>query len=335
MKSLVLSLFIMITSLIVGTSCSHFGKKSYDARLTNFPYPFKVEIYQFKSQKQKLEMAYMDLGPKDAEETYILFHGKNFSGYYWEKIAKLLKDRGHRVIIPDQIGFGKSSKPEFYQYSLEQLALNTHGLVQSLKIEKYHLIGHSMGGMVATKFNKLYPNEVEKMILINPIGLEKYLDYVDYKDPQTFYEAELAKTADKIKAYQRRNYYNGDWNEQYDQLIEAPVGQLYHSDYPLVAWNNALTYGPIFTNPIVDDFKEIENPIVLIIGTRDRTGPGRGFKREGVSYKLGEYQKLGKEIYKLIQNGKLIELTDLGHMPQFEDWERFKPAFLHALKEIK
>ena len=54
--------------------------------------------------------------------------------------------------------------------------------------------------------------------------------------------------------------------------------------------------------------------MTLIIGTRDRTGPGRAFKKPGGTYKLGQYQVLGKEVADTLQQGTLIELDGLGHM---------------------
>ncbi len=313
--------------IILISACAHQNKQiSYNAELEGYTYPFEVKRFSFKSQNQEMHMAYMDLNP-EASQVALLLHGKNFSGFYWERTAKELVKKNYRVIIPDQIGFGKSTKPKYYQYTLEQLALNTKLLLDSLQIKELKIVGHSMGGMIATKVNKLYPEMTKSLVLVNPIGLENYLNYVAYKDPQDFYQAEVNKTADKIREYQKKNYYDGKWSEAYEELIQMHIGQINHPDYPLVAWNNALTYAPIFTNPIVDDFKEIKNPITLIVGTRDRTGPGRAFKRDGVSYELGQYQNLGKRIAKSFKKGKLIELPGLGHMPQFEDWGRFEKVF--------
>ena len=98
-----------------------------------------------------------------------------------------------------------------------------------------------------------------------------------------------------------------------------------------VAWNNALTYGPIFNEDITSKLSDIKNEVLLIIGTRDKTGPGRFWKKDGVKRKLGNYQVLGKEINRKLQNSKLIELEGLGHMPQFEDYERFKQVFYKNL----
>lgn len=325
----------LLLSLTIGlVSCSQFTTKNettYDQRLTKYKYPFKVYQFKLKSQKQELEMAYMDLN-QDSKKVITLLHGKNFAGFYWERIANDLIKRGYRVVIPDQIGFGKSSKPESYQFSFANLALNTKKLLDKLGIEKTVLVGHSMGGMLATHFTYLYPKSVEQLVMVNPIGLEPYLKYVQYKDPEFFYRNELKKTPEKFKAYQVKNYYDGKWKSEYDSLLEPYNGQMKGSDWPRVAWNNALTYGPIFSEDITTLFKSINHPTLLVIGTRDKTGPGRNWKKEGVNRTLGDYKKLGRVTKKSLRNSKLVELEGLGHMPQFEDYERFSQAFFKNLK---
>lgn len=335
MKNIKLITLTFVVALL-GASCAaptakKEGAQVYNAVLDGYEYPHDVHLFEFDSQKQKLKMAYMYLTKEGANNTAVLLHGKNFSGFYWEKTAQLLLKEGYNVLIPDQIGFGKSSKPENYQYSFSQLALNTKNLMDSLKIENATIIGHSMGGMLATKFNKIYPTYVKKLILVNPIGLEDYLRYTEYKDVEFFYKGELKKNAEGIRKYQMANYYDGKWSDEYEELIKFQVGQTLHQDWPVVAWNNALTYDLIFSEPIVDDFKFIKNPAVLILGTRDRTGPGKGFMKKGESYKLGQYQNLGKRVVKNFKNAKLIELDGLGHMPQFEDFDRYQKALLKSL----
>lgn len=320
-------LFFLLFSLV---SCGHQSYEHHpDLALASFDYPYPVLSFEIRSQKQKLQMRYMDIGPQETSKgTILLLHGKNFAGFYWKKIAHDLSQRGYRVIIPDQIGFGKSSKPQHYQYSFSQLALNTHKLLKSLGISSYDVVGHSMGGMLAVHFEQLYQKNVRKLVLINPIGLETYLDHVQYKDPQFFYKNELKKTVEQFRNYQKKNYYAGQWNESYEELL-TPFKIWRQSDvWPLIAWNNALTYGPIFSEDIVSKFSDIRTPTYLIIGTRDKTGPGRGWKKEGhEQVKLGQYNKLGKKAQRLIPGARLHELKGLGHMPQFEDYKKFSDVF--------
>ncbi|AYF43090.1 putative lysophospholipase [Halobacteriovorax sp. BALOs_7] len=322
-----MKIFNLLIILIFVSSCASSSKNelSFDAELSQFKYPFPVKTYEFSTQTQKLKMRYMDIG-KSKSKVAVLLHGKNFAGFYWERIANDLVKKGYRVIIPDQIGFGKSSKPDNYHYSFPQLAKNTHGLIKSLGVRKYIVVGHSMGGMLAVNMGAMY-RDIRKVVLVNPIGLEAYLDYVEYKDPEFFFKSEMNKTVDKARAYQRKNYYDGAWSDSYEALLTPFKGQLNGPDYEVVAWNAALTYGPIFEDNIVVKFPKIKAKTVLILGTRDRTGPGRGWKRKGVKRKLGQYQNLGREIKKENPKLKLIELKGLGHMPQFEDYNRFSKVF--------
>ncbi|QLE85299.1 alpha/beta hydrolase [Shewanella sp. Scap07] len=328
MKNLI---FIFASFLAVTSQAFSEDLIKYNKELDGFDYPFEVTTFEFNSQNQDLKMRYMDVGDKDAEKVVVLLHGKNFSGYYWEKVAQYLLDKNYRVVIPDQVGFGKSTKPDSYQYSFGQLALNTKVLLDELNINKAHVVGHSMGGMLATTFSVNYPNLVDKLILINPIGLEDYGRYAEFKDTNFFYKNELNKTVDKARNYQKKNYYDGKWSDEYEQLLTPLKGMLSGGDWDIIAWNNALTYGPIFSENIVDRLSQVKTETFLIIGTRDKTGPGRGWLKPGVNKNLGDYKTLGQEANALIENSTLIELDGLGHMPQYENYDVFIKAFSKAI----
>ena len=296
----------------------------YDARLSGYPYPFDVHTFGFDSQRQYLEMAYMHLPAKGGRPTVLLLHGKNFAADYWEKTANYLHEKGYGVLMPDQIGFGKSSKPAHYQFSFEALANNTRALVDSLKIDKLIVMGHSMGGMLATRYTLNHAGMIEQLVLVNPIGLEYYLRYVQYKDPAFFYDGELGKTIDMVRDYQRKNYYDGQWSDDYEALIQIHAGWINGPDWQRVAWNNALTLDMVFTGSVVNEVDQLRVPVHLILGTRDTTGPGRGWKKDGVDYQLGRYDKLGHTLVELIPQAHLYELEDVGHLPQFEAFDLYR-----------
>ncbi|MCR3851292.1 alpha/beta fold hydrolase, partial [Pseudomonas aeruginosa] len=147
----------------------------YGERLEGFDYAYPVHYLDFTSQGQPLSMAYLDVAPKKANgRTILLMHGKNFCAGTWERTIDVLADAGYRVIAVDQVGFCKSSKPAHYQYSFQQLAANTHALLERLGVARASVIGHSMGGMLATRYALLYPRQVERLVLVNPIGLEDW-----------------------------------------------------------------------------------------------------------------------------------------------------------------
>jgi len=158
-------------------SAAHAGPRpSYGPQLEGFDYPYPVTRHALSSQGQSLSMAYMDVPPQGEANgrTALLLHGKNFCAATWEQTIAVLSERGFRVIAPDQIGFCRSSKPEGYQFSFAQLAHNTRQLLQALKVERATVIGHSMGGMLASRFALNYPEQDEQLVLVNPIGLEDW-----------------------------------------------------------------------------------------------------------------------------------------------------------------
>jgi pimeloyl-ACP methyl ester carboxylesterase len=99
--------------------------KPLDINLENYQYPYLIQYITLSIQGEVLNMAYMDVKPAKANgHTAMLLHGKNFNGAYWRQTAKVLSDNGYRVIIPAQVGFGKSSKPQHIQYSFQLVAQN-------------------------------------------------------------------------------------------------------------------------------------------------------------------------------------------------------------------
>ncbi|MCF2219688.1 alpha/beta hydrolase [Chryseobacterium sp. PS-8] len=319
--------------LIVSTSLLFSQVKPLDAELTNYQYPFEVHFLNFTSQKNDLKMAYMDVQPtKSNGKVIMLLHGKNFNGAYWERTAKDLSDKGFRVIIPDQIGFGKSSKPQSYQFSFSQLAENTKAILDKLKIDKIIVLGHSMGGMIATRFTLQYPEKVEKLIFENPIGLEDYKTFAAYQTIDQAYQSELKNTAEIYKNYQLKFYYDNKWKAEYQPWLDLIAGWTVHPDYPKVAWNAALTSDMIYNQPVCYEFKNIKVSTLLIIGTRDRTAIGKDRAPKELQPKMGQYQELGKKTQQQIVGSKLVEIENVGHLPHIEVYHKFWNALYEFIK---
>lgn len=326
--------FFTIISFFVFFSAytQHVDLQNLDVNLQNYQYPYPVKFLKLQNQQQHLQMAYMDVRPTSYNgRNVLLLHGKNFNGAYWgTTIAYLIKE-GYRVIVPDQIGFGKSSKPNDFQYTFQQLALNTKILLDSLHIQKIDVVGHSMGGMVATRFVLMYPEVTEKLVLENPIGLEDWKLKVPYKPVNWWYQNELKANYESIKEYEMSNYYDGKWNDSFDTWARLLAGWTINKDYKLIAWNSALTYDMIFTQPVCYEFQYITCPVLLIIGTRDKTALGKPLVSEEVRKTMGDYKTLGKITRDKIPNSTLVEIENVGHLPHIEAFEQFiKPlsAFL-------
>ncbi|MCO6147786.1 alpha/beta fold hydrolase [Flavobacterium sp. NRK1] len=303
-------------------------------QMENIKYPFPVKEISLKIQGQDLKMAYMDVQPEKSNgKTVLLLHGKNFSGMYWEQTANDLSKDGYRVVMPDQIGFGKSSKPGNIQFTFQLLAQNTKAILDELKIEKVYVLGHSMGGMLATRFALMYPDTVEKLILENPIGLEDWKTVVPYQSVDEWYAGELKQDYQKMKDYQLKFYYDNKWKPQYDKWLLPVAGWTVNKNYEVIAKCSALTYDMIFTQPVCYEFKNLKMPVLLIIGQRDRTALGKGRAPKEVQETLGNYPALGRETARKIPNATLVEIDNTGHLPHIEVYDKFIAPLKDFLKQ--
>lgn len=326
--------FLPVLLFLSLASFSQEDIKPLNPNLDNYEYPFPVDYFEFEAQQQQLRMAYILQTPENFNgETVLLLHGKNFNAAYWETTITALTEEGYQVLAPDQVGFGKSTKPEYFQYSFQQLAQNTKNLLDTLQTGKVSVLGHSMGGMLATRFTLMFPEYTEGLILLNPIGLEDWKLKVPYQSIEHWYRNELDKGYKGIKEYQQKNYYDGEWNEEYAQWAKLLAGWTLHEDYPLVAWNAALTYDMIFTQPVVYEFEELDVPALLLIGTRDRTALGKDLVPEEVSATMGRYDQLGQLTNQKIRDSELVEMEDVGHLPHLEAFDAFIEPLLAFLKK--
>lgn len=307
----------------------------YGPQLEGFDYPHAVERFDFDSQRQGLSMAYLDVAPTGPANgrTAVLLHGKNFCAATWASAIAALSEAGFRVVAPDQIGFCKSDKPERYQFSFAQLAANTRALLEAIDAQRVAVIGHSMGGMLAARYALQYPQAVERLVLVNPIGLEDWkAEGVPWRDVDDWFAGELETDFESIKRYQREVYYSGQWKPAYERWVEMLAGMYAGPGKRQVAWNQALASDMVFSQPVVHEFGDIDVPTTLLIGQRDRTAIGKDRAPREVAERLGDYPALGRRAAAAIPAARLVEFDDLGHSPQVEAPARFNAALLQALE---
>jgi pimeloyl-ACP methyl ester carboxylesterase len=306
----------------------------YGPELQGFDYGFPVAEFGFNSQRQALHMAYIDVQPKTPNgQVVVLMHGKNFCAATWRTSIDALSTAGYRVIAPDQIGFCKSSKPERYQYSFQQLARNTHALLASLGIKSPILIAHSTGGMIAVRYALMYPADTQLLALVDPIGLEDWkVKGVPAVSVDEWYAQELKTNADSIRRYETDTYYAGHWSPDYEPWVQMLAGLNSGSGRELVAWNSALLYDMIYTQPIIYELPNLTLPTLLIIGDKDNTAIGKQFAPPEIRPSLGHYPELAKAAAQRIPRSTLVEFPELGHAPQIQDPAAFHQALVQWLK---
>jgi len=330
------STLILSCLLAAGAQAAEPQAPVYGQELQGFDYPYPLKHFEFESQGKSLQMGYMDVPAKGHAngQTVLLMHGKNFCAATWDTSIKALTDAGYRVVAADQIGFCTSSKPDYYQYSFQQLATNTHALLASLGIDKVTVLGHSTGGMLATRYALLYPGQVQRLAMVNPIGLEDWKALgVPYRTVDQWFAREARLNADGIRNYERSTYYAGRWKPEFERWVTMLAGLNQGPGHNLVAWNSALIYDMIFTQPVVYEFKDLKMPTLLLIGDADTTAIGSDVAPPEVKAKIGHYNVLGKQVSQVIPHATLVEFPGLGHAPQMEQPEQFHKALLAWLSK--
>jgi pimeloyl-ACP methyl ester carboxylesterase len=336
MRALTLAFLLCAFAASTGAGLAADEGPAYGPMLEGYDYSHPLSHYRFQTQGEAMDMAYMDVKPANPNgHSVVLLHGKNFCAATWEGSIRALSGAGYRVIAPDQIGWCKSTKPAHYQYTFEQLAANTHDLLKSLGIAKAIVMGHSTGGMLAIRYGLTFPADTEQLVLVDPLGLEDWrAKGVPWQSVDAQYQTQLKTTADSVRDYERTTYYAGTWKPEYEPWVQMLAGMYRGPGKEIVAWNSALTYDMIYSQPVFYEFENLKMPALLIIGDHDNTAPGKQLAPPELRAKLGNYPVLAKAAVKRMPQGRLIEFPDLGHSPQIQDPVAFHKALLEALSKF-
>jgi pimeloyl-ACP methyl ester carboxylesterase len=298
--------------------------------LEEIAYPFPVRFLDLVVEGQALRMAYMDVAPNGVGngKTVVLFHGKSFSGNYWEATIRRLTDDGYRVVVPDQIGFGKSSKPDL-RYSFDLLAANTRKLLDALGIQRAAIVGHSFGGMLAIYFAQTYPDTTAVLALENPIGLEDYRSAIPPQTLATLVATEMAQTPDSYRTFMKAFF--ATWAPERETFVDVFARILKSGEYPRYARASALTYEMIYQQPIRHELHLLAMPVLLIIGQSDRSVFFRRYARPEDIRTLGNWPELGRATAKELADGQLVEIDGAGHVSHLERPQEFLGALMKFL----
>ena len=291
------------------------------------PYPYPSSYFPMTTYGQDVRMAYMDVAPQGQPNGHsvVLLHGNNFAGFYFGDIAEALRQEGFRVIIPDQMGYGRSSKP-LIPYSLNDFARNTRAVLQSLNIERAMIVGHSMGGMLAARFSTQYPEMTERLVLYNPIGLSDGRFARPAGSVDDRYAGALDATYQSIRASLMRYVVHdrAAWNDRFETYARIRYGWTLSADWPRLAMVQSRISSLIYADPVVYDWPHIQATTLVFGGAEDYL-PGTP----------EVFQERMRYISETIPDGKarLLLLPGLGHVPHVEASEQTIPPLVAFLKE--
>ncbi len=282
-------------------------------------YPWPVKYLPLTLYGQDVRMAYMDIAPAGQPNgrTLVLLHGMNFGGFYFGGPIEALRNAGFRVIVPDQIGFGRSSKPVI-PYNFHDMALNTRTLLASLGIARATIVGHSMGGMLAARFAASYPEMAERAVLYDPIGLTDTRWDQPWHSAEEAYKATMARTADQAwqAAYATiERYFPDAWKPEYEQYVRILYAPTLSSDWPRLAMVQAIYRQITYLDPVVHDWEHIKAKTLVIGGEKD----GQNFPA------------LARHVADTIPGAQLILIPNAGHVPHIQMPEIFNRELLKFL----
>ncbi|MDA1095550.1 MAG: alpha/beta hydrolase [Acidobacteria bacterium] len=291
------------------------------------PYPYPSKYLDINVYSQDVRIAYMDVAPSAAANghTVLLLHGNNFGGFYFKAIIDGMTAAGFRVVVPDQIGYGKSSKP-IAPYNFNSQARNTWRVLQAEEIDKVMVVGHSMGGMLAARFATQYPDSVERVVVYNPIGLADGRFGQPMTPIDEAYEGTLQTDYQSTRrGLSRYVAHDPDaWNEDFELYTRIRYSWTLSADWPRLAMVQSLIGQMLYGDPVVYDWAHIQVPTLAFGGAEDLLlGPAETFQ-ERMKF-LADSVPNG--------NGSILLLPGLGHVPHLEEPETVVPPLVAYLLE--
>jgi pimeloyl-ACP methyl ester carboxylesterase len=286
--------------------------------LEEVPYPHPVHYLDVRHFGQDGRMAYMDVAPTGTPngQTAMLFHGMNFAGKGFEVTITALSEAGFRVLVPDRIGYGRSSKLDI-PYNLHIFTLDSKRLLDHVGVEKAAIVGHSMGGMVASRFAMTYPQVTTHVALVNQIGLTDQRQGRPWRDFEELYQATLTNTTYQSILRNHMSYYP-TWDNKYLEWVRYQYGQTLIAEWPLLARIRTWQQQILFLDPVVYDWQHIQAKALVIGGAQDNL--------------TANYAELARHVSETIPNAELILYPGIGHNPHFEIPDQYHADLIRFLR---
>ncbi|MDQ6785363.1 MAG: alpha/beta hydrolase [Acidobacteriota bacterium] len=237
--------------------------------------------------------------------TVVLLHGLGSSTVSWQFNVTALAQKYH-VVVPDQIGFGKSDKP-LLKYRVGTYTDFLDKFLSELKIERASLVGNSLGGWVAADYALKYPARVERIVLVDAAGLKP-----SEVDLNRIYALNYS-TRDEVRTLLKLVFYNQTvfGNEAFvDQSLSVRVAV--NDGYTINSLIDSIKRNEDFLNGRLGGIKQ---PTLIVWGKQDGLLP------------LTDAQTFKAQI----ANSQLVVFDQCGHAPQVEKAMDFNAAVLKFL----
>ena len=284
--------------------------------LEEIDYPYPVHFFNLKLYEQDVRIAYMDVAPVGPANgrTVVLLHGGSYYGWYWKAQIEALTKAGFRVVVEDRLGWGKSSKP-ILPYSISLHASNTAALMDHLGIKEAAIVGHSIGGQMATRFAFLYPSRTTHMVMVNPVGLR------DTRAGRGFrpFDGDVDVTPDLQAAYEAdvRTDVNRyvTWRPEYLEHLRIRHGVRLSAEWPRLAYVRELGGNLRSIDSTVNDWPHIRTRSMVLGGMED--GP--------------TFPEDARRASETLANAELVLIPNVGHNPHEEVPERVNAELIRFL----
>jgi len=253
-------------------------------------------------------------GPADGE-VVVLLNGFSIPLYFWDHTFPELIKAGYRVLRFDYYGRGYSDRPNV-NYNADLFDRQILELLKALGIRSsVHLIGCSMGGIVASIFTDRHPDKVKKLVLIDPAGLIKDFSFTN-KLTRVPVLGELI-----IHLLGDLFIVPGVANDLLHPEMFPEYTSLFVPQTKIRGFKRAIlsTFRSGILQNQQDVYKRIgqnKNPKLLIWGSEDETIP----------------LAVSDEIRAYLTGVEFHLISDAGHVPHYEAFDRVNPVILEFLK---
>jgi pimeloyl-ACP methyl ester carboxylesterase len=308
------TLLILLAAALAAPGCST-GKFYYDAP----PLSFADVDYGFPTKTlpvNGITIAYIDEG--SGTRTILMVHGLASNAGFWRYNIKELSAH-YRVIAVDLPGYGKSDKGA-YPYTLTFHADILSGLLRALQIDRVVFDGNSMGGQIGIWFSLRHPEQLDRLILTDPAGIEHFSDGEKDWFRGYFSTSLIKKTPEwTIRANLANNL--SSFDERFEWMVEERARTVKTPEFDLFAYAVVRSVHAMVDEPTDTILGRVKAPTLVIFGERDLLIPNPVLHG-------GTSREVGEKAVRDMQNARLVMIPDAGHISMMDQPEQYNRAVI-------